>query len=131
MRAVIILSLLATTACTQTLAGAADIVTGGSPAPCQQVVVDDQALDIAWRSFDFALDVVGKLRTRRVPGYIPGTPEARAKADLIDRVTAAFGAAENAAAACSRERYEQALRDITAAISNLRRAIGADNGGLE
>lgn len=92
-----------------------------SPAPLAQTVIDDKALDAAWRSFDIALDAIDLLIDRKV--IVPGSPKAVKIADAIDRVTALLTAAEKAAAAGSTTDYAKALVDAKGALVELRVAL--------
>lgn len=101
--------------------GSGGLPSVSSPAPLAQTVIDDKALDAAWKSFDVALDAINLAIDA---GAIkPGTPKAIAVADAIDKVTAILTAAEKAAAAGSSADYVTALINARGAFLDLRAAL--------
>lgn len=94
---------------------------GTAPTPLASTVVDDKALDAAWRSFDIALDALDLWMDAK-PSVI-GTPKAIKIADGIDKVTTLLTAAEKAASAGSTKDYAEALTDAKAALVELRVAM--------
>ena len=92
-----------------------------APAPLAQTVIDDSALDVAWKSFDAALDGINLLIDAKL--IKAGSPKANKIADGVDRVTAALTAAESAAAAGSTTSYKVALAEAKSAILYLRAAL--------
>ncbi len=117
-RALILLGALSLTACQLP---AISIGSPTAPAPLAQTVVDDKALQLAWASFDVALDGINILIDAKV--IKPGTPKAIAVADGIDKVTGFLTAAESAAAAGSARDYGAALANVRGAIAQLRAAL--------
>lgn len=96
-----------------------------SPAPLAHTTVDDKALDVAWKSFDLALDGIAALRDA---GAIKkGTPKAISVANGIDAVSGFLTAAESAAAAGSTTDYGIALANAKSAITQLRAALKGGN----
>ena len=92
-----------------------------APAPLAQTTIDDTALEVAWRSFDAALDGINLLIDAKVIKI--GSPKAVAIANGIDKVTATLKAAEHAASAGSATSYKTALDESKAAILDLRIAL--------
>jgi hypothetical protein len=92
-----------------------------APAPLAKTTVDDSGLQTAWRSFDLALDGIALLRD--AGALKPGTPKAIAVANGIDKVLAAFEAAEHAVAAGSTTSYRTAMAEAKAAVASLRSVL--------
>lgn len=108
-----------------TLPGLAGLA-GPAPAPLAQTVIDDRALETAWRTFDVALDAINILIDRGV--IQPGSPNARTIAQAIRKVNRSLAAAERFAAAGSSNDYSTALAEALAGINEIRSALGGSNG---
>lgn len=126
MKKLIMVSMLALSACTGPLGSILTTPTAQAPAPLAKTTVDDSALLTAWKSFDAMLDAVN-LYIDAKPAII-GTPGAKRLADAIDAVSAALSAAESAAAAGSTTDYLTALAHAKQALAETRMAIAALKG---
>jgi hypothetical protein len=107
-------------------AGMLGAIAGPAPAPLARTAIDDHGLDMAWKTFDVALDAIGLLTDRGV--IVPGTPQGRNIATAIRAVNRALAAAERFAAAGSATDYATALREATAGMNTIREALGGNNG---
>lgn len=120
------LLLIACASMALTACGPGEVLSGGSipvesPAPAATTTIDDSALEMAWKGFDAALDAIALARTAGV--LKPGTPKAIKVADGIDKVLAAFKAAEHAAAGLSTQSYAVALDELKAALTDFRSVL--------
>jgi len=95
--------------------------TVNAPAPLAATVIDDKALEAAWRSFDVALDAIDLWKAAKPS--VKGTPQAIRIANGIDKVSGLLNAAERAAAAGSTTSYATALVEAKAALDELRAAL--------
>jgi hypothetical protein len=122
MKKLILAALLSLTACTGQLASVLD----PPSAPLARTVIDDRALETAWKGLDASLDAINLVLDLK-PSLI-GTPAAHRVADAIDAVTLALTAAESAAAAGEATDYATALAKSKAAFVEMRSALQAMKG---
>jgi uncharacterized protein YaiL (DUF2058 family) len=91
------------------------------PAPLSATVIDDQAVNFAFETFDAALTLVdqliaaGKIKT--------GTPEAKALAVKIRQINHFLAVADAAQKAGQAATYAEAFRNARTALTEFRAAI--------
>lgn len=94
-----------------------------APAPAAHTVIDDRALEVAWKTFDVAIDAINVLVQANV--IKPGTPRAKTIATAIRRVNMALVAAEHADKIASVGDYAAAIKEATEAMADIHAALAA------
>lgn len=118
MRKILVAALAATS-----LAGCTAMNTGTSPAPLSKVAIDDRAVRYAF----LTLDTLATLADAAIDAKLitPGSAKARAVANGLVRAKAAVNAASHAQRAGSLAAYNAAFDEATAAIAEVKKALGS------